>query len=312
VYQVWRPKVKPPTVSARGGKGFELAKLQARNKAPRDVFKDYWTESDVRGCIRAACGEACAYCGDLIGRTGEDVEHFRPKATYWFLAYAFDNYLASCRTCNSSRKVNKFDLRPGAVRAINRRGLRGEQRLLLDPVRDRVEHAMNLVMVDGSYLWRTNPSAAPLLRERADYTISFFRLNEDTQLIRHRSQAVANHLVFTLEGTPAIAAIARRAASRYQPHGDAIRSIIRQSGAIQHLPSADEELSWHVEGLLDQLAKFDASLRPDRKNRDLVRWALAALAVSPPQDSTPGIVQQQIAAANALPDIEPLIALLGG
>ncbi len=314
MYQVWRPKVKPPTVSSKGGKGFELAKLQACDETLRNDFKgkDYWTVSDVRGCLRAACGEACAYCGDLIGRTGEDVEHFRPKSLYWFLAYAFDNYLTSCSRCNSSRKINKFDLRPGAVRATNRRGLRGEQRLLLDPVRDRVEDAMNLVLVDAQYLWKTNPSASPLLRERADYTIDFFQLNGDPQLIRNRTLAVARHLLFTLEGPPAAAAIVRPDASRYRPHGDAIRSMIRQIGAIQHLPSADEELGWHVKGLLDDLANFKASLRPDLKNRDLVRWALAALVVSPPPDCAPGTVQPQIAAANVLPDITPLIAQLGG
>lgn len=32
-----------------------------------------------------------------------DVEHFRPKAHYWWLAYCYDNYLYSCRICNGTK-----------------------------------------------------------------------------------------------------------------------------------------------------------------------------------------------------------------
>ena len=38
-----------------------------------------------------------------------DVEHYRPKSIYWWLAYVYDNYLASCQICNRSVKSNNFE-----------------------------------------------------------------------------------------------------------------------------------------------------------------------------------------------------------
>ena len=37
-----------------------------------------------------------------------DVEHFRPKASYWWLGYSFDNYLFSCQVCNQLFKGDRF------------------------------------------------------------------------------------------------------------------------------------------------------------------------------------------------------------
>jgi hypothetical protein len=46
----------------------------------------------------------CAFCEtpNAPGYYG-DVEHFRPKAAYWWLAYCYDNYLYSCRVCNGNK-----------------------------------------------------------------------------------------------------------------------------------------------------------------------------------------------------------------
>ncbi len=51
----------------------------------------------------------CAYCETPTAVvTFGDVEHFRPKSKYWWLAYCYDNYLASCAICNQSFKSDKF------------------------------------------------------------------------------------------------------------------------------------------------------------------------------------------------------------
>lgn len=46
----------------------------------------------------------CAFCETptSAGYYG-DVEHFRPKSVYWWLAYCYDNYLYSCRVCNGKK-----------------------------------------------------------------------------------------------------------------------------------------------------------------------------------------------------------------
>lgn len=51
----------------------------------------------------------CAYCeADTAVVAHGDVEHFRPKDLYWWLAYSMDNYNFSCQICNQNYKGNQF------------------------------------------------------------------------------------------------------------------------------------------------------------------------------------------------------------
>lgn len=71
----------------------------------------------------------CAWCERPIGRTGEPVEHVRPKGGasdaagqrapthYWWLAWTWENLVFSCASCNSAgNKGNRYPLRPGTAR----------------------------------------------------------------------------------------------------------------------------------------------------------------------------------------------------
>ncbi len=46
-----------------------------------------------------------------------DVEHYRPKSKYWWLAYCYDNYLASCQICNQKYKVAQFPVKNSPLRS---------------------------------------------------------------------------------------------------------------------------------------------------------------------------------------------------
>jgi hypothetical protein len=51
----------------------------------------------------------CAYCeADTSVVAHGDVEHFRPKSAYWWLAYCYDNYTYSCQICNQIYKGDQF------------------------------------------------------------------------------------------------------------------------------------------------------------------------------------------------------------
>lgn len=51
----------------------------------------------------------CAYCESSTSAVAHgDVEHFRPKSSYWWLAYCYDNFLYSCQICNQKYKNAKF------------------------------------------------------------------------------------------------------------------------------------------------------------------------------------------------------------
>ena len=55
--------------------------------------------------------DKCAYCEATTKTTHHgDVEHYRPKSIYWWLAYCYDNYLASCQFCNQRFKKDAFPI----------------------------------------------------------------------------------------------------------------------------------------------------------------------------------------------------------
>jgi uncharacterized protein (TIGR02646 family) len=55
--------------------------------------------------------DKCAYCEATTKEVAHgDVEHFRPKSIYWWLAYCYDNYLVSCQICNEVFKRDEFPI----------------------------------------------------------------------------------------------------------------------------------------------------------------------------------------------------------
>jgi len=74
---------------------------------PNPEISSRW--SDTKDQLLVETNEKCAYCeSSLTVVAFGDVEHFRPKSIYWWLAYVYDNYLASCAICNQKFKGAKF------------------------------------------------------------------------------------------------------------------------------------------------------------------------------------------------------------
>lgn len=66
----------------------------------------------------AETGGKCAYCEAPTSPVAfGDVEHYRPKSTYWWLAYCYDNYLASCQLCNQRFKKDDFPIQNRKMQA---------------------------------------------------------------------------------------------------------------------------------------------------------------------------------------------------
>ncbi len=69
----------------------------------------YWTEAKAQ--LKKETHGKCAYCeAPTDGVAHGDVEHFRPKSIYWWLAYTYDNYLFSCQICNQTYKSDSFPI----------------------------------------------------------------------------------------------------------------------------------------------------------------------------------------------------------
>lgn len=65
--------------------------------------------SAAKPALKQDAAGKCAYCeADTAVVAHGDVEHFRPKDLYWWLAYCVDNYTFSCQICNQTYKSNQF------------------------------------------------------------------------------------------------------------------------------------------------------------------------------------------------------------
>lgn len=69
----------------------------------------FWKQSKDQ--LLAESNDKCAYCETPTKVVDYgDVEHFRPKSIYWWLAYSYENYLPSCAICNQKYKKDAFEL----------------------------------------------------------------------------------------------------------------------------------------------------------------------------------------------------------
>ncbi len=317
--EVWLPSLHNQT--RLGGKAHEDNRTAAGPAERR--FTDYWNRPDVRGALYAMSGRACAFCQrQLPGNDRGDVEHFRPKKKvteapehggYWWLTYAIDNYLISCRVCNSSRKKNRFPLADGAIRTTfdDRDAIAGEQRLLLDPSADpvedwlRVDWQADLPTMEAGSL----PDDA-VVTARVAESISFFRLNSDPSIWKPRREHLDAAMKALEEGD---VVQARRLANRYQPHGHAVRQMLGEQTAYDlELPTSEEELRWHVEALIEDLKDSLDTLElvPDSSDAEKLAqeavYALAVLWKSPPA-ATPEVVGGWLADLGCGELIEPFL-----
>ena len=66
--------------------------------------------------LKAESAGKCGYCEGKADHVAHgDVEHFRPKSIYWWLAYCYDNYVYSCQICNQTFKVAHFPTQGAAL-----------------------------------------------------------------------------------------------------------------------------------------------------------------------------------------------------
>jgi len=88
----------------------ELRLLKARRDGKLKELFDAAPWGTAKPRVRIESHIKCAYCESVAESQHGDVEHFRPKSVWWWLACCYDNYLLSCQICNQSYKGDKFPL----------------------------------------------------------------------------------------------------------------------------------------------------------------------------------------------------------
>ena len=171
--------------------------------------------------LKAESFGKCAYCEAPTSTVAHgDVEHFRPKDIYWWLAYCYFNYAYGCQVCNQSNKGTKFPLKeggapiaapaqptplndttigalidavlpnplepPGAALTALRAAIAAEGGLLIDPYEDTPETFFRYSVKTGTKEVHIAPLATTgrnLLRSKA--TIDVLGLNRE-EIVGHR------------------------------------------------------------------------------------------------------------------------------
>jgi hypothetical protein len=83
--------------------------IQKGNAQKHEWDSKIWGKSKAQ--LLEESSNKCAYCeAPLKVVAYGDVEHYRPKSVYWWLAYNYENYLASCTLCNQAFKKDHFPL----------------------------------------------------------------------------------------------------------------------------------------------------------------------------------------------------------
>jgi hypothetical protein len=94
--------------AGRIAKSLEL--IEARAAGGAIAFKPtVWKAAKPQ--LKLETGGKCAYCESPTDTVAHgDVEHFRPKSKYWWLAYCYDNYVFACQICNQVHKGDEFPI----------------------------------------------------------------------------------------------------------------------------------------------------------------------------------------------------------
>ncbi|UQN10200.1 hypothetical protein [Deinococcus sp. QL22] len=99
----------PATFRGANQKKRELALLKAERKGVRAFKGSQWKGAKAQ--LRTETYGKCAYCDAPAASVAHcDVEHYRPKSVYWWLALCYDNYLYACQICNQVYKGDRFPI----------------------------------------------------------------------------------------------------------------------------------------------------------------------------------------------------------
>jgi hypothetical protein len=152
----------------------------------------------------------------------------------------------------------------------------------------------------------------PVAWLRVEETIRLLALNADWRLWERRFEAIddASLLLSEADEKPSSKKRLRHKASRFAPHGVAVRTLVRRYRP-DLLPTAREEFRWLIEDFIAALKKvrqIPSTESGSRVQRDAetLRWALAVSWRDPPGEKWSADVEESLRREGLLDDIRPL------
>lgn len=112
-------KANFPGKSPRNAKTTHKRRVEIISKGAyidENKYNSRYKMNDIRSDLISIYNGKCAFCEQKIEQY--HIEHFRPKKTYYWLAYSWDNLLMACPTCNEHKGV-QFDLLGTKARFVN-------------------------------------------------------------------------------------------------------------------------------------------------------------------------------------------------
>ena len=150
--------------------------IESRQYIHEKKYNQRYKLKDIKLALSKIYHSKCAFCEQRI--EAWQVEHFRPKSIYYWLAYSWDNLLCICPNCNSA-KGNRFEVGQNRIEyyeahlqnihALGKEYNELEQPMLFNPEQEDPEPEIRFAF-DGSII-SDNPRIA--------YTIQLCKLNRD-------------------------------------------------------------------------------------------------------------------------------------
>src|SRR5882724_5240627 len=182
--------INPNEVLSKAGPEFSKWQDRARRATqelrraakPGEIRFDHRVWIDFKPLLRSIFHGKCAYCESNVDVAGHgDVEMYRPKSLYPYLAYDWHNLLYSCAICNQRYKKNQFPLKEKKARASApspESDTSAEEPLLLHPYFDQPQEHLSFSAGE-----ETREVHVTGLNERGRTTIDVLGLNRPELLL---------------------------------------------------------------------------------------------------------------------------------
>lgn len=103
------PEEIPASLSSKTTNKRRTEVIKAEKYIAENKYNDRYKHDDIKEKLKEIYHQKCAYCEQSLLDSFPPVEHFRPKALYYWLAYSWDNLLLSCDPCNTA-KGDQFEI----------------------------------------------------------------------------------------------------------------------------------------------------------------------------------------------------------